>query len=334
MISDAIEGSTRAAALLLTLDEETAAAVLGQLDPEVTKNLGLLADQVRPPSPDELMQTLLEFEQLMKDPTPVVLGQASRFLKSITAPLVPKQEPAELPPPPESPIGRLRHAQVNVLASMLAEEHPQVAAAIFSQLGPGQAAKVLNALPELGRADVLGRLATLEKVPRAVVEEASQALADALAEVGGVGMDGADDRFDGKHFAAQLLKELSDDQVKTLLDSVQEQYGAIAGQLREAMFSFEDLLELSAVDLQQIMREVPAEQLVPALKTASQKLVDKMLAAVSSRVASAIREDLASAKPMRLSDVEKSQREVIMVVQRLAEDGRIQLPRKGKDEMV
>ena len=228
----------------------------------------------------------------------------------------------------------IRRAPPERLGQLLLEEHPQVAAAIVSQLNTEQAAKVLMSMEEERRVEIVGRLATIERVPRDLVEDASKALADALAESGAVEEDDDGDGVDGKKLAAEILKGLSQEDAEAVLDGLADKYSEVADSLRDAMFAFEDLAEISTAGLQALMREVTSDQLLPALKTASPKLVDKLMSVISSRAAETLREDLSLLRPMRLSEVEEAQKAVLEVAMRLAEEGRIQLPRGGGEELV
>lgn len=333
---DGIGGPTRAAMVLLSIDPTLARDVMSKMAPDEAKRLWEMVEAMPLPSERQQQAVLKHFERLVRDPTPLKLTHAGKYIRELANRAYGAHafEPVDLRPPPDmSPIAIIRRAPPETLASLLLDEHPQVAAAIISQVATEHAAAVLMAMEEEQRVEIVGRLSTLERVSKELVDEASLALADALAKAG-VEEPEEGDEFDGRTFAAGILKNLSEEDTEQLLDGVAERFGEIAETLREAMFSFEDLADLSTKSLQAIMREVPADQLLPALKTASAGLVDKIFSVVSSRAAEALREDLELLRPMRLTDVELAQREVINVVLRLAEDGRVDLPRGGNEELV
>ncbi|MCA9551550.1 MAG: hypothetical protein KC933_16050 [Myxococcales bacterium] len=338
---DGIVGPNRAAMVLLSIDPTVAKEVMKHLNPEHAKKLAQMVEAMSLPTEHQQQAVLKHFERLMRDPTPLKLTHAGKYLRHLAVSAYGK-DPFEEDnahhhvhtAEDDTPIGIIRRAPPERLGQLLLEEHPQVAAAIVSQLNTEQAAKVLMSMEEERRVEIVGRLATIERVPRDLVEDASKALADALAESGAVEEDDDGDGVDGKKLAAEILKGLSQEDAEAVLDGLADKYSEVADSLRDAMFAFEDLAEISTAGLQALMREVTSDQLLPALKTASPKLVDKLMSVISSRAAETLREDLSLLRPMRLSEVEEAQKAVLEVAMRLAEEGRIQLPRGGGEELV
>jgi len=333
---EGIGGPKRAAMVLLSIDPALAREVMAKMKPDEAKRLWEMVEAMPLPSERQQQAVLKHFERLVRDPTPLKLTNAGKYIRELANKTYGAQtfEPVDEKLPPDmSPLAIIARAPAETLASLVVEEHPQVGAAILSQLETTQATEVLMALEEEQRVEIIGRLSTLERVSKELVDQATLALAESLAKAG-IEEPEEDDEFDGRGFAAGILKGMSEEDTEMVLDGVAERFGEIAETLREAMFAFEDLSELSTKSLQALMREVPADQLLPALKTASEGLVDKIFGVVSSRAAEALREDLELLRPMRLSEVEEAQREVINVVMRLAEEGRIDLPRGGNEELV
>lgn len=232
------------------------------------------------------------------------------------------------------PLDAIRSARVSTLAELLEDEHPQVAAVIASQLPRSQAAQVMSAMSAKKQTELLGRIASLKEIPRETVQAASAALAKTLAASGALSQNSARRDFDGVSFAAGLLNELSSSDSERILNEMNERYGKVAPKIREAMFTFEDLLRVNARGISALMREVSSESLLVALKTASESLRDHFLAAVSSRAAASMRDDLAVLPPMKLSEVENAQREIVEAALRLATDGRLVLPGGASEKLV
>ena len=162
---------------------------------------------------------------------------------------------------------------------------------------------------------------------------ASEALAKAIANAGGLEEEAEDRSFDGVAFAAGLLNELPAGETDRLLGAISEGGEEDLGsKIRNAMFTFEDLARLNQRSLQVLMREVQSETLLLALKTASEALRNHFLSAVSSRAAATMREDLATMPPARLSEVEKAQTEIVQTAMRLAGENRVTLPGGGGGE--
>jgi flagellar motor switch protein FliG len=338
---DGILGANRAAMVLLSIDPTMAREVMRHLDPEHAKKLAKMVEAMPLPTEHQQQAVLKHFERLMRDPTPLKLTHAGKYLRHLAVSAY-GEDPFDEDPhhhhhvhtaEDDTPIGVLRRAPPERLGQLLLEEHPQLAAAIVSQLSTEQATKVLMSLEEERRVEIVGRLATISRVPRDLVDDASKALADALAD-SGVEEQDEGDGVDGKKLAADILKGLSQEDAEAVLDGLADKYSEVADSLRDAMFAFEDLAELTQQGLQALMREVTSDQLLPALKTASPKLVDKLMSVISSRAAETLREDLQLLRPMRLSEVEEAQKAVLEVAMRLAEEGRLQLPRGGGEELV
>lgn len=332
---DGIGGPKRAAMVLLSVNPELARKVLGRMEPQKAKSLWEMVESMPMPSERQQQAVLKHFERLMRDPTPLKLTHAGDYLRKLATSAYGAQvfDNDEVVTPDNSPLGIIRRAPPEALAGLLVDEHPQVAAAIVSQLSTELAAKVLMQMEEGPQVEIVGRLTSLDRVPQDLVAEASLALAENLAKAG-IEEPDEGDSFDGRGMAAGILKQLSEEESEILLDGVAERFGEVAETLRDAMFAFEDLVELTTAGLQALMREVPSDQLLPALKTASPSLVDKLFSVVSSRAAEALREDLELLRPMRLSEVEEAQRAVVEVAMRLAEEGRLELPRGGNEELV
>ena len=221
-----------------------------------------------------------------------------------------------------------------MLADLLIEEHPQVAAVIISQLPAGQAAKVLREMPEDLQLDLVARISSLEEIPRESLEVASEALVANLDAAGGA--QGADRRsaFDGIAYCASLLNELPTDDTERLLEELEDEDFENVPKIREAMFTFEDLSNLDKRSMQTLMREISSEALLVALRTASESVREVFFGAVSSRAAETMREDLELMPPKRLSEVEEAQREVIETAMRMSAEGQITMPGGGGEEMV
>jgi flagellar motor switch protein FliG len=182
--------------------------------------------------------------------------------------------------------------------------------------------------------ELIARIARLEELPAESLAVASEALSLALAASGAAGESRGGQEFDGVGFAAALLNELPIDDSDRLLERIAESEAGVAPMIREAMFTFEDLSRLDRRSMQTLMREIAADQLVVALRTASDELRDAFYSAMSQRAVATIREDLELLPPKRLSEVEAAQREIVETAMRLASDRQLVLPAAVAEEMV
>jgi flagellar motor switch protein FliG len=328
-----LSGPEKAAALLLGLDEAVAALIIKQLSPEELRRLMPIVDKLPKIELDELDVVYGEFTDLMQRPALPTSG--GDYMRKLAASAIGADEFEKVLSPPVQiiePKEALKSAPASALAELLADEHPQVAAVILSQLPRAQAAGVLLALSEEMQGEVLARVGELKEIPLPLLEAASEVLAKAI-EQSGVGAAAARE-FDGIEFAAGLLNEIGGVNCDRLLQAIESDRADLVPKLREAMFTFEDLGRLDKRELAMLMREVSGDQLRIALRQASEALRERFLSSVSVRVADEIRDDLANMPPVRLSEVESAQRAVVEAALSLAAEGKIKLPTGDDEAMV
>jgi flagellar motor switch protein FliG len=341
MSNDAkVKSPDKAALILLALEVDVATQVLANLDETDVKKLAARADGLDMSVVSALQPTFREFVELMKSDTPIDGKQAGEYFRDLAARALGEERANLLLAPPAPPVERiepmqaLRTARTSALAELLQEEHPQLAAVIVAQLPRDRAAEVLRAIPAERQADILGRLASLTEIPAETVQLASEAVARSLASAGALGDRSERRKFDGVTFTAGLLNEMPPDDTERLLNDMSNKYEKVATRVRDQLFTFEDLSGLTQKSVQVLMKEVSPDQLLIALKTASETLRELFLSSISSRAAQAMREDLALMPPMRLSEVESAQRTIIEAAQRLSNEGKLTLPGGDKEKMV
>ncbi|MBP6633811.1 MAG: hypothetical protein KBG28_12560 [Kofleriaceae bacterium] len=326
----------KAAIAVLALDEATATAVLGSLDEAELKKLSAAVDELDV-VPDELLFSVLEeLERALQRPVAVGRGGGGAYVRRLAGAALGEERANRLFAPPRvdgpPPLELLKSARVETLSTLLAEEHPQIAAVILTQLPSRTAAKVLRNLEPALAAQLLSRLSSLDDIPAHAIAEATEILVRALAATGGLGDADVRAEFDGLQFSASIINELPQATGDSLLEKIGETDQAAAGRIKEAMFTFEDLLRVEARQLGPLMSAVQSETLVVALSTASPELRDHFLSALSQRAAATIRDDLSAMAPKRVSEVEQAQREIVDLAMRLADEGKLQLPPRGGEE--
>lgn len=322
----------RAVLVLMSLDEQVAADLLRHMDDADLKRLALAVEGLDQVSFDLAVPVLEDFERQLARPQ--LSGNGARYIRKLAAAAVGNEKADRLFTPTRvgpSPLDAIRAAKAHTLAELLQEEHPQVAAIVMSQLP--HAGKVLHAMPAGLQADLAARIAMLEEIPPQVLEIASESIQKQLTEAGGMLKgDGSKAEFDGVAYVALLLNDLPAEASEQVLGSLDEE---TARKVRQAMFTFEDLLQVDKRSMQTLLREVPGDQLCVALRTASETIRTHFFACMSTRAAESLREDLEIMPPKRLSEVEAAQREIVEAALRLGQTGHIQLPnRGGGDEMV
>jgi flagellar motor switch protein FliG len=305
MQPSALTGPQKAVLMLLSLDEATATPILAEMDPEDVKKLRDAAAGLRAVPTTSLDGLYAEFIERSRTAVAVPKGGV-RYLRRLAGRALGEPAAQQIFLEAEATaIQKLAQAEPGALASVMETEHPQLVAAILSQLDNEKAARVLEALPEASRPAILERLGTMSEVPASLLEDVANALSAELpvAQSGGV------------------------------MGSIEEGNSELAGEIRKAMYTFEDLNALDARALRSLLESVPVERLTMALKTASETLKTHIFASMSKRAAERIKEDMEIMGGVRLSDVEAAQREIVEVALRLDAEGTISLE-NNKNAMV
>jgi flagellar motor switch protein FliG len=216
------------------------------------------------------------------------------------------------------------------VAEVIQNEHPQIIAIVLSSLDSDHAAEILMNIPESSRSDVLMRIATLDSVSPAALDELNGVLEKQLtgntnAQSTGVG---------GIATAASILNLVDSDAEAAITASITEKDAELAQEISDKMFVFENLLSVDNRGIQSILREIQSDTLIVALKGADDAMKDKIFSNMSSRAAEMMREDLDAKGPVRLKDVEEAQKAILETATRMAESGEISLGGKGDDEYV
>jgi flagellar motor switch protein FliG len=216
------------------------------------------------------------------------------------------------------------------VGELLRNEHPQIVAAILVHLDQDQSSAVLKRFGERQRNEVLVRIATLDGIQPSALKDLNEVMSQVLA--GGDKLRKAS--LGGVKTAAEIINLLGGSVETAVLDYIREADGELAQKIMDNMFTFDDLDKLDDKGIQALMKEVQSESLVVALKGATPDLRDRIFKNMSTRAAETLREDLESRGPVRLSEVEAEQKEMLKIVRRLADEGQIVLGGGGDDEFV
>jgi flagellar motor switch protein FliG len=217
-----------------------------------------------------------------------------------------------------------------MVAGLLEKEHPQTVALVLSTQHVQHASEILASLPEDVRADVIYRIAKIEKVSPEVITRIEDALHREIGLVAGKEQK----QVGGLDKVVDLLDHLQNSMDADILDAIEQTDPDMAEEIRKRMFTFENLVALDGRSLQMILREVSNDALTLALKTASEEMKEKIFANMSSRAADMIRDDLEVMGPVRLSEVETMQQAIVKIAMKLQEDGKLILGSGGGDELV
>lgn len=321
--------------VLLSLADDVSTEILKNMDSaEITKisnYVNLLTDVPR----EKVDETRKEFSLALADQTGGLGGATKTRMRSLMEKSLPQeklQDALEVLESGDASIGleTLKWLDAPTIASFLRGEHPQTIALILAHLEPAQAAMVLSQLPEEIQPDIVMRIANLDRISPDVVRELNEILAKELASAG----VGHNQTVGGIEAVSEIINSLDKTTEGKVLAQIEESDAKMAESIRELMFVFEDLTKIDDRGMQSIMKEIGNDVLTLALKTASEGLRDKMFRSVSSRAAEMIKEELEVMGPVKLSDVENAQNEIVKVARRLEEEGKIVLAGKGGGEQL
>jgi flagellar motor switch protein FliG len=340
MSAEVLTGSEKAAVLLLSLGPDVATEVMSHLAEDEVRRVVQAVARVKSVGADRLEAVNKEFaETLAQNPSLAVDGRefAMALLSRTAAAAQEKGKgPDKLAELEQSVIEdtSLTDALDGVpppgLATLLETEHPQVAALILAHLDAPRAAQAIMRLPEGLQADVVERMARIESIPAGLHGEVGAVLATQLRGLARP----AGSAVGGVRAVAEIVNHLGGELEGKILGAIEEHDAELGQKIRALTFTFDDCLKLEARSLQTLLKEVPREDLLFALKTASPALSEKIFSNISSRAAEILKEDMGSLGPVRLSEVEAAQQRIIATLRELQADGKIVMAGGGGDVLV
>jgi flagellar motor switch protein FliG len=333
---EVLTGGQKAAVLLFSLGEDLAAEILRNLDESELKKLGTSMSRVLSLSPDVFESVFAEYYSLAASHGPMILNptQRTQFIRNVFTKAVRGEKGQALIDEITlkgkwNLFQKIRKLDCKTLANLIRNEHPQTIAVVLAHLDAGHSAGILDELPLRVQTDVLYRIAQLERVPPAVLEEIDQVLQD---EVSGV-ENAEGGKVGGIRSAAEILNQMNPSVENQVLQSLDEQQEGLADEIRRLMFVFEDLINVDDRSIMAILKEVEVETLKTALKTASEGLKERIFRNMSERASQMMKEDLEVMGPVRLRDVEAAQQTIIKIGKRMETEGKAILTGKGKEDV-
>ena len=328
-----VNGTQRAAILLMTLGEQTAASVLRHMDVGEVQKLGTamagLADVPRERVTDVLGQLLVA----VQGKTSIGFGTADYLRKVLTDSIGERRAGVLLSRivkgRESTGIDALKWMEPKSVAEVIKGEHPQIVATILAHFPSQQAADVLRHFDSTAQADIAIRVARLDEVPEAALQELDALVERQTKEATNVKTA----RLGGVKAAADMINLLGAGAQTSMIETIKNEDSELGEQIKDALFVFENLLKIDDRGMQAILREVQADTLATALKAADEEIREKVFKNMSKRAAEILRDDISAKGPVRLSDVEQAQKGILAVALRLAEEGTIMLA-SGGDEFV
>lgn len=322
------------AILLMSLGEEEAAEVFKHLPPKEAQKVGAAMARLKNVTREKIDGVLERFLEQANGQTTIGLdsddyirGVLNKALGEDKAKLLLDRI---LQGQETSGIESLKWMDAPAIAELIKNEHPQIIASILVHLERDHAAGILNQLGEKVRGDVILRIATLDGIHPSALRE----LNDVISKV----LSGADQirkaPMGGVRTAAEILNFVGGTSEAGIMEAVRTADDDLAQGILDEMFVFDNLLDVDDRGIQALLKEVQSESLIVALKGAVPELREKIFRNMSTRAAESLREDLESKGPVRVSDVEAEQKEILKTARRLADDGQIVLGGKGDDSFV
>ncbi len=318
-------GVERAAVLMMLVGEEEAAAILQKLDPEEVRQLGKAMFNVADVGEGDVGIVLDDFVDKARERTAIGFDPKPLIETMMNRALGPEKADSVLaritPPEAACQIDLLDWMDANEIASMIEKEHPQIAAVIIANLDPDVAGQVLELMPDAAQPEILHRIARLGPI----TPEAVDTLRTMLANRSGTAGHPAGVTLGGTKEAARILsgaRKTTEQRVMPKLFKIDRD---VAKAIEEALFVFENLLELDDKNLGVLIRNIDSDLLTRALKGVDEDIRGRFLGCMSARAADGIRDEMEARGPMKLSEVLDAQKAIIQVARALAKDGTIMM---------
>jgi len=330
-----MNGSERAAVLLMTLGETDAAEILKHMSPKEVQKIGEAMAAMSNVPKESVGDVLGEFCDTVDEQTELGIGN-DEYLKSILNSALGEDKAKNiidriLLGSHSKGLDALKWMEPRAVADIIRLEHPQIISIVLSYLEQDQAADVLAALPENMRVDIVMRIATLDTIQPSAIHELDEMLEKQFS---GNSESIRTSSVGGIKTAANIMNFLDSNLESEIIEKVKEMDDEVGTGIQDHMFVFENLIEVDDRGIQALLREVSAETLIVALKGADEGIKEKIFKNMSRRAGEMLKDDLESRGPVKLSEVEAGQKEILNVARRMAETGEISLGGKGGDEYV
>ena len=329
-----LEGVEKAAILLLSLSEEDAAQILKHLEPKQVQKLGTEMAKVDDMTQSKITSVHKHFIEEIQNYSTIGF-QSQDFVKRALTAALGEDKAANLIDQilmgsGAKGLDSLKWMDSKQVASIIRNEHPQIQTIVLSYLEPEQSAEILAQFPEKVRLDLLMRIANLEEVQPAALQELNEIMEKQFA--GQAGTQAA--KMGGLKSAANIMNYLDTAIEGQLMDAIREQDEEMSQQIQDLMFVFDNLVDVDDKGIQAILREVQQDALLKAIKGADEELKNKIMRNMSKRAAEMLTDDLEALGPVRISEVETAQKEILSVARRLSDSGEIMLGGGGGEEFL
>ncbi|QDZ86851.1 flagellar motor switch protein FliG [Priestia megaterium] len=334
MQKNELTGKQKAAILLISLGPDVSASIYKHLSEDEIEQLTLEISSVRKVEPSLKEAVLHEFEQITLAQNYLEKGGVSYAKQVLEKALGPEQAMMIINRLTSSlqvrPFDFARKADPMQLLNFIQHEHPQTIALILSYLEPPQAGQILSSLPQERQADIARRIATMGSTSPEVINEVEQILERKLSAT--VTQDYT--QTGGLEAVVEVLNGVDRATEKIIIDTLEIQDPALAEEIKQRMFVFEDIVTLDNRSIQRVIRDVENDDLLLSLKVASEEMKSIIFKNMSSRMVETFKEEMEFMGPVRLKDVEEAQSRIVAAIRRLEDAGEIVLARGGGDDII
>lgn len=330
-----LSGVQKAAVLMVTLGDETAANIFKYLEEDEIQTISreiAITKHVQPETAEEVME---EFHTMVQARSYISQGgieYAKKLLIKSVGPEVARKIIDRLVKALESSAGftSLERANPQQLSKFIQNEHPQTIALILAHLNASQAAELISSLPEALRSDVAMRMASLQEISPEVVRRISMILEQKLEALGSF----ATEAYGGVRAVAELFNRMDRNTGRAVLEKIETENPQLAASIRDLMFVFDDILLIDDAGIAEILKRADRKVLTVAMKGTSEELQNQFFRNMSTRAVELIKEEMEFMGPVKLKDVEKSQHEIVEIVRQLEEEGVISIGGGGGEDYV
>ncbi len=327
-----LDGVEKAAILLLSIGEDVASEIMKYLNPAEVQKIGSQMSKIEDLTQDKLIEVSKDFQEDIG--SKVTIG-GNDYIKSVLTKAL-GNETADMV------IGRigegvegsgldaLKWMDAKVVSDIIANEHPQTIAVILSHLEPEQSGEVMSFFRPNRRSEIIMRLATLESITPGAMRELEESINQQLSG----SMSTHNRAVGGVKLAAEILNQMDSSSESEILSEIEKTDGELAGNIQEQMFVFADLTQLDDRGIQALLKEVSSDQLSVALKVAEDEFKEMIFRNMSERARDMLKEDMETRGPMKLSEVESIQQEIVKLAKKLADEGTIVLGGAGGEEVL
>ena len=329
-----MNGTDRAAVLLLTLGEENASEVLKHMGPKEVQKVGSAMAAMTNVPRDQVTQVLENFTETVQEQT--ALGvDSDEYIRSVMVGALGEDKAKGLMDrillgSSTKGLEALKWMDAKAVAELIRLEHPQIQAIVLSYLDNDHAAEVIKIFPERNRHDVLLRIATLDGIQPSALQELDEILERQFAGNQNV----QSSTMGGAKSAADILNFVDSAIEGEIMEAIKDADAELGQQIQDLMFVFDNLIDIDDRGIQALLREVSSETLILALKGAEEGMKEKIFSNMSKRAAEMMRDDLENKGPVRLSEVEGAQKEILSIARRMSDSGELVLGGKGAEQFV